>query len=164
EVVRLRLFPTGEDNTLAEDRAVLVASLVAGFPLNTGAIIAEEINCRVLCPFVDQAITAALEPYKHLHPHMDDMKATERQPQSSHLPTMRSQRTITLHPSAGRIVEGNRRISTPPVERHVTGTTIHSESTTLAKPPPAAEAAPHDPVSVTATTKATIDGSGVHHK
>ncbi|MCD7457019.1 hypothetical protein HAX54_033914 [Datura stramonium] len=45
-MVRLRLFPIGGDNTLAEDREVLVASLVSGFPLNIGAIITKEINCR----------------------------------------------------------------------------------------------------------------------
>ncbi|MCD7462477.1 hypothetical protein HAX54_048616 [Datura stramonium] len=47
-VVRLRLLPTGEDNTLSKDRVVLVVSLVSGFPLNIGAIIIEEMNCRVV--------------------------------------------------------------------------------------------------------------------
>ncbi|MCD9642241.1 hypothetical protein HAX54_028932 [Datura stramonium] len=47
-VVWLRLFPIGGDNTLAEYRAVLAATLVLGFPLNMGAIIIEEINCRAM--------------------------------------------------------------------------------------------------------------------
>ncbi|MCD7462421.1 hypothetical protein HAX54_048514 [Datura stramonium] len=47
-LVWLRLFPIGGDNTLVEDRAVLVASMVSGFPLNMEAIIAYEISSRVV--------------------------------------------------------------------------------------------------------------------
>ncbi|MCD7465264.1 hypothetical protein HAX54_000940 [Datura stramonium] len=47
-VVRLRLFPTGRDNTSDKYR-------VLGF-------------------FVARAVTTTLEPYKNLHAHIDDME------------------------------------------------------------------------------------------
>ncbi|MCD9638040.1 hypothetical protein HAX54_021706 [Datura stramonium] len=47
-VVRLRLFPTGGDNTSVEDKAVLVASLVLVFPLNMEEIITQDMNFRAV--------------------------------------------------------------------------------------------------------------------
>ncbi|MCE3051429.1 hypothetical protein HAX54_049815 [Datura stramonium] len=134
-VVRLRLFLIGGDNTLVEDRAMLVASLMSGLPFNMGLcreahvpilagidvetyatknafitqpkgesaetssfmlrssqyVFTQEIFAQVvrkvdrqdkqlklfaeqLGPFVNQAITTTLEPYKHLHVHMTDME------------------------------------------------------------------------------------------
>ncbi|MCE3216078.1 hypothetical protein HAX54_004741 [Datura stramonium] len=45
-VVRLQLFPTGEDNVLGEDRVVLIVSLMTGFLLNTDVIIEDEMRAR----------------------------------------------------------------------------------------------------------------------
>ncbi|MCD7455029.1 hypothetical protein HAX54_026812 [Datura stramonium] len=100
---------------------------------------------------VDQAITSALELYKHLHAHMDDMEARVND----------RLKDLIVPKLQGLQVSGASSSSAPPVERHVTGATIHSESTALATPLSAIEAAPHDPVTVIASTEATAYSSGV---
>ncbi|MCE2055075.1 hypothetical protein HAX54_041893 [Datura stramonium] len=94
--------------------------------------------------FIDRAITATLEPYKHLHESEDDAPFVDLLGEKPKEAGKRLRNDIidegkshkkkkhkhNKHEKA-ELKEFNN-----PVERHVTGATIHSESMTLAIPPP----------------------------
>ncbi|MCD7448188.1 hypothetical protein HAX54_039144 [Datura stramonium] len=153
EVVRLRLFPTGGDNTLAEDRAILVASLVLGFPFNMGDIITEDMNYRVVklstsLPFPCLITRLCREAHVPILVGIDVETYATKVEEEMCIKEMRAR------------VGGSSSISASRVDRYVTRATIHLESATLITSPLATEAAMPNPLSTIFTTKATIDGSG----
>ncbi|MCE3049923.1 hypothetical protein HAX54_046139, partial [Datura stramonium] len=175
-VMRLRLFPIGGDNTLAENSATQVASPMSGeahvlilakIDVETHAAKKYDVemskdekryDLKLHKPVIE-VFGSSGPSAKVAEPITEPVDAatwTELVGHTTQLPIS------TPSTTGANATNREKNHSTPRAEEHATGATVSLELQTLITPPPSTEVVSPNTISVPVTTCATVEVSGLH--